>query len=173
MFIRTLATIGCLAAAAAASAAIASDVSASPAATKASARATASEASATASADPEVLAPFQAFLDGMAKYDQAAMRATVQPEGSVALLRKDKVIRNTLSGFIDHIKPGKDAIEERIYQPVVMVDDNLAVIWSRYDFRVNGKVVHCGTDLVHLVRQDGKWLIAGIADNSRDTCPAN
>ncbi|UPG92104.1 nuclear transport factor 2 family protein [Luteibacter aegosomaticola] len=127
----------------------------------------------TSKADEQaVLAPFQAFLDGMAKYDQAAMRATVQPEGSVALLRKDKVIRNTLSGFIDHIKPGKDSIEERIYEPLVRVDDNLAIIWARYDFRLNGKVIHCGTDLVHLVKQDGKWLIAGIADNSRDECPA-
>lgn len=123
-------------------------------------------------ADKAVLAPFQAFLDGMAKYDQAAMRATVQPEGSVALLRKDKVVRNTLAGFIDHIKPGKDTIEERIYEPLVRTDDNLAIIWARYDFRLNGKVVHCGTDLVHLVKMDGKWLIAGIADNSRDDCPA-
>jgi hypothetical protein len=133
----------------------------------------ATAANATSKADEQaVLAPFQAFLDGMAKYDQAAMRATVQPEGSVALLRKDKVVRNTLSGFIDHIKPGKDSIEERIYEPLVRVDDNLAIIWARYDFRLNGKVIHCGTDLVHLVKQDGKWLIAGIADNSRDECPA-
>jgi hypothetical protein len=147
MFVRTLAAAACLLAAAPAFA-------------------------ATSAADQAVLAPFQAFLDGMAKYDQAAMRATVQPDGSVALLRKDKVIRNTLSGFIDHIKPGKDSIEERIYEPLVRIDDNLAIIWARYDFRVNGKVVHCGTDLVHLVKQDGKWVIAGIADNSRDECPA-
>jgi len=132
----------------------------------------AAPAAFAAESDQAVLAPFQAFLDGMAKYDQAAMRATVQPEGSVALLRKDKIIRNTLAGFIDHIKPGKDRIEERIYDPLVRVDDNLAIIWARYDFRVNGKVVHCGTDLVHLVQQDGKWVIAGIADNSRDDCPA-
>jgi hypothetical protein len=132
----------------------------------------AAPAAFAAESDQAVLAPFQAFLDGMAKYDQAAMRATVQPEGSVALLRKDKIIRNTLAGFIDHIKPGKDRIEERIYDPLVRVDDNLAIIWARYDFRVNGKVVHCGTDLVHLVKQDGKWVIAGIADNSRDDCPA-
>jgi hypothetical protein len=127
---------------------------------------------AASDTDKAVLAPFQAFLDGMAKYDQAAMRATVQPEGSVALLRKDKVVRNTLAGFIEHIKPGKDTIEERIYEPLVRIDDNLAIIWARYDFRLNGKVIHCGTDLVHLVKVDGKWVIAGIADNSRDDCPA-
>jgi hypothetical protein len=37
---------------------------------------------------------------------------------------------------------------------------------------VNGQVKHCGTDAVNLVRVDGRWLISGIADNSRDDCPA-
>lgn len=123
-----------------------------------------------AAGDGEVLAPIHAFFDGMAKYDQAAMRATVQPEGSVALLRKGKVVRRTLGEFIDGIKPGKDRIEERIYDPLVRVDDDLAVVWTRYDFRINGEVKHCGTDLIHLVKMDGKWVIAGVADNSRDAC---
>ncbi|QWT21678.1 nuclear transport factor 2 family protein [Bacillus sp. NP157] len=118
-----------------------------------------------------VLAPLHAFFDGMAKSDQVAMRAVVQPEGSVALLRKDKLVRMSLGDFVDHIKPGKDAIEERIHDPVVEVDDNLAMIWTPYEFLVNGQVKHCGTDLVHLVKLDGRWVIAGIADNSRDACP--
>lgn len=117
-----------------------------------------------------VLAPVQTMFDGMAKYDQGAMRATVQPEGSVALLRKGKVVRMTLGEFIDRIKPGKDAIEERIHDPLVRVDGDLAMVWTPYEFLVNGKVKHCGTDLVHLVKMDGRWLIAGIADNSRDDC---
>jgi len=120
--------------------------------------------------DAAVLAPVHAFFDGMAAYDQAAMRATVQPEGSVALLRKGKVVRRTLGEFIDGIKPGKDRIEERIYDPLVRVDGDLAVVWTRYDFRVDGEVKHCGTDLIHLVKMEGKWVIAGVADNSRDTC---
>jgi hypothetical protein len=117
-----------------------------------------------------VLAPIQAMFDGMAKYDQAAMRATVQPEGSVALLRKGKVVRMTLGEFIDRIKPTKNRILERIHDPLVRIDGDLAMVWTPYEFLVNGEVKHCGTDLVHLVRVDGRWVIAGIADNSRDTC---
>jgi len=119
-----------------------------------------------------VLAPVQAFFDGMAKYDSAAIRATVQPEGSVALLRKGKVVRMTLGEFADHMKPAKDRIEERIYDPLVRIDGDIAIVWAPYDFLVNGQVKHCGTDAVNLVRIDGRWLITGIADNSRDTCPA-
>jgi hypothetical protein len=119
-----------------------------------------------------VLAPVRAMFDGMAKHDQDAMRATVQPEGSVALLRKGKVVRMTLGEFIDRIKPGKDRIEERIHDPLVRIDGDLAMVWTPYEFLVNGQVKHCGTDLVHLVKMEGRWLIAGIADNSRDECPA-
>ena len=134
--------------------------------------ATAMPSSAADTDERAVLAPVQAFFDGMAKYDSAAIRATVQPEGSVALLRKGKVVRMTLGEFADHMKPAKDRIEERIYDPLVRIDGDIAIVWAPYDFLVNGQVKHCGTDAVNLVRIDGRWLITGIADNSRDTCPA-
>ncbi|KLD67251.1 nuclear transport factor 2 family protein [Luteibacter rhizovicinus] len=134
--------------------------------------ATATPSSAADTDERAVLAPVQAFFDGMAKYDSAAIRATVQPEGSVALLRKGKVVRMTLGEFADHMKPAKDRIEERIYDPLVRIDGDIAIVWAPYDFLVNGQVKHCGTDAVNLVRIDGRWLITGIADNSRDTCPA-
>src|SRR6201991_2331688 len=62
-----------------------------------------------------VLAPIQAMFDGMAKYDQAAMLATVQPEGSVALLRDGKMLRMTLGDFIGKIKASPKRIEDRIH----------------------------------------------------------
>lgn len=127
---------------------------------------------ATTQEQSAVLAPVRAMFDGMAKYDQDAMRAVVQPEGSVALLRKGKVVRMTLGEFIDRIKPGKDRIEERIHDPLVRIDGDLAMVWTPYEFLINGQVKHCGTDLVHLVKMEGRWLIAGIADNSRDECAA-
>jgi hypothetical protein len=129
-------------------------------------------AQAATKEEEAVLAPVQALFDGMAKYDSAAMLAAVQPEGSVALLRKGKVVRMTLADFANHIKPGKDRIEERIYDPLVRIDGDIAIVWASYDFLVNGKVKHCGTDAVNLVRVDGRWLVSGIADNSRDDCPA-
>jgi hypothetical protein len=119
-----------------------------------------------------VLAPIQALFDGMAKYDRDAMLAPVQPEGSVALLRDGKVIRMTLGDFANHIKPGKDKIQERIHDPLIRIDGDIAMVWAPYEFLINGQVKHCGTDVVNLVRIEGRWLIAGIADNSRSSCSA-
>lgn len=127
---------------------------------------------ATKADEAAVLAPVNAMFAGMAKYDQAAMLATLQPEGSVALLRDGQVKRMTLGEFVDHVKPGKGSIEERIHDPLVRIDGDLAMVWAPYEFLIDGKVHHCGSDLIHLVRSQGKWLIAGVADNSRTDCPA-
>ncbi|HEY4147208.1 nuclear transport factor 2 family protein [Pinirhizobacter sp.] len=120
-----------------------------------------------------VLAPIQALFDGMARYDKNAILAEVQPEGSVALLREGKVVRMTLAQFADHIKPSKDRIEERIHDPDVRIDDDIAMVWAPYEFLLNGKVVHCGTDVINLVHENQRWVISGIADNSRNNCPSS
>jgi hypothetical protein len=52
----------------------------------------------------------------------------------------------------------------------VRIDNDLAVVWAPFDFLVDGKVDHCGTDLFNLVRVDGKWLIASVADTGRKDC---
>ncbi|HEV2622743.1 MAG TPA: nuclear transport factor 2 family protein [Frateuria sp.] len=118
--------------------------------------------------DAAVLAPVHAFFDGMARYDQAAMRAQVLPDGTATLMRHGKPVQLTLGAFVDHVKPGKERIEERIGTPQVLIDHELAVVWAPYSFLLDGKPHHCGTDVFNLVQVDGQWRIAAIADNSRD-----
>jgi len=63
-----------------------------------------------------------------------------------------------------------DRIEERIHDAVVHVDDNVASVWAPYEFLRNGKIDHCGTDILVLGLREGHWLISSLADNSRKTC---
>lgn len=128
----------------------------------------AAPAMAADTGDAAVLTPVHAFFDGMARYDQAAMRAQVLPEGTATLMRHGKPVQLTLGAFVDHVKPGKERIEERIGKPQVLVDHELAVVWAPYTFLLDGKPHHCGTDVFNLVQVDGQWRIAAIADNSRD-----
>jgi hypothetical protein len=118
-----------------------------------------------------VLEPVHAFFDAMAHYDQAGMRAQVLPVGTATLMREGKPVQLTLGDFVDHVKPGKQRIEERIGTPQVLVDRELAVVWAPYTFLLDGKPHHCGTDVFNLVRVDGRWRIAAIADNSRSCAP--
>ncbi|MBD8899361.1 nuclear transport factor 2 family protein [Rhodanobacter sp. DHG33] len=125
-------------------------------------------ASPSVEGDGAVLAPIQAFFTAMSHYDQAGMRAQVLPAGMATLMRDGKPDQLALGDFIGHVKPGKAQIEERIHDPLVHVDDNIAVVWAPYVFLLDGKPHHCGTDVFNLARVDGRWLISGVADNSRD-----
>ena len=121
-----------------------------------------------------VLAPVQAMFDGMAHRDAAAIRAPLLPGGSLVLMRDGKPVRMSFDDFATRVaRPGTTRIEERIRHPLVRIDNDLAVVWAPFVFTVDGKVDHCGTDLFNLVRQDGKWLIADVADTGRKTCPSH
>ena len=120
-----------------------------------------------------VLAPIQAMFDGMAARDAAAIQAPTLPGGVMVLMRDGKPSQMTFEEFATRVgKPGKNKIEERIHDPLIRIDNDLAVVWAPFDFYVDGKVNHCGTDLFNLVRKEGKWLIASVADTGTDNCPA-
>jgi hypothetical protein len=120
-----------------------------------------------------VLVPINAMFDGMAKRDAAAIKAPTLPGGTMVLMRDGKPAQMTFEAFADRVgKPGKTQIEERIHDPLVRIDNDLAMVWASFDFLVDGKVDHCGTDLFNLLRTDGKWLIASVADTGRKDCGA-
>lgn len=120
-----------------------------------------------------VLAPIQAMFAGMSARDAAAIKKPTLPNGVMVLMRDGKPVQMTFEDFARRVgKPGTSKIEERIHDPLVRIDNDLAVVWAPFDFYVDGKVNHCGTDLFNLVRQDGQWLIASVADTSRNTCSA-
>jgi hypothetical protein len=120
-----------------------------------------------------VLAPITAMFDGMAKRDAAAIKKPLLPGGGLVLMRDGKPTQMTFDAFAEAVgKPSKAQIEERIHDPLVRIDNDLAVVWAPFDFLVDGKVDHCGTDLFNLVRTDGKWLIASVADTGRKDCGA-
>jgi hypothetical protein len=118
------------------------------------------------------LASITALFDGMAKRDAAAMKKPLLPGGTLVLMRDGKPVQMTFEAFVERVaKPGTTQIEERIHDPLVRIDNDLAVVWAPFEFLADGKVDHCGTDLFNLVRTDGKWLIASIADTGRNNCP--
>ncbi|HEY6183439.1 MAG TPA: hypothetical protein VIW67_14415 [Terriglobales bacterium] len=124
------------------------------------------------SATPEeqaVLAPLQSLFDAMAKHDKTAARDQLLPGGIVTLKRKDQIIQMHFDTFVEHLG-GTDKIEERIHDPQIRIDNDIAVIWVPYEFLEDGKVTHCGTDIAHLVLRKDRWLIAGIADNAHEAC---
>ena len=130
-----------------------------------------SPVSSATTEEQEVLAPVMALFDGMAKRDAEAVRKPLLAGGTMVLMRDGKPTQMTFEDFANRVgKPGTTQIEERIHHPLVRVDHDLAVVWAPFEFLVDGKVDHCGTDLFNLIRVDGKWLIASVADTGRKNC---
>ncbi len=123
--------------------------------------------------DSAVLAPIDAMFHGMTARDPAAIKAAALPGTILVLMRDGKPEQMTMDAFADHFsKPTKAHLEERIHDPLVRTDHDLAVVWAPFEFLVDGKPDHCGTDLFNLVQTGGKWVIAGIADTGTKSCAA-
>jgi hypothetical protein len=119
-----------------------------------------------------VLAPITQLFDGMAKRDAAAIKKPLLSGGTMVLMRDGKPSQMTFEDFADRVgKPGTTQIQERIHDPLVRIDHDLAMVWAPFEFLVDGKVDHCGTDLFTLARTDGQWVIASVADTGRKDCP--
>jgi hypothetical protein len=120
-----------------------------------------------------VMAAVMALFDGMSKRDAELIKKPLLTGGSMVLMREGKPVQMTFQEFSERVaKPGTTHIEERIHDPLVRIDHDLAVVWAPFEFVEDGKVDHCGTDLFSLIRTNGKWLIASIADTGRKNCSA-
>ena len=118
-----------------------------------------------------IMASIAQMFDGMEKRDAAAIKKPLLGGGTMVLMRDGKPVQMTFEEFADRVgKPGTAHIQERIHDPLIRIDNDLAMVWAPFEFLVDGKVDHCGTDLFNLVRTDGKWIIASVADTGRKDC---
>lgn len=114
-----------------------------------------------------VLDTVQALLDTIPTRDRAGMRELLIPGGSAVRSRDEQVICTPLAEFPEQMPDGTTALEERFYQPTVLIEADIAMVWARYDFLIDGQVHHWGTNILSLLKRDGHWRISAIADNGR------
>jgi hypothetical protein len=114
-----------------------------------------------------VLVPLQAVLLGLYLFDRKMIKDQWLPGGTATLIRQGEIVQLDVDGFVERLPTGGPTLEEYIRDPVVFIDDNIASIWAPYEFFHDGKLHHVGTNIINLVRLDGRWLISGVSDNSR------
>jgi len=125
-----------------------------------------------------VMAPVSRLLAALAARDPAALLAQLRPDGGATIATEgadgQHTVRHlTWAEFADNLKPGPEKFDERLSDPAIEVDGDIAMVWAPYVFRIDGKVSHCGIDHFSLVRENGAWKIANISWTKRTTgCPA-
>jgi hypothetical protein len=94
----------------------------------------------------------------------AGSHATVQ---GVTKEGTTRISRRTMTG--SELRPG---MRERYWDPTVLIRQNIAIVWTPYEFWVDGKTTHCGVDVFDLAKQDGVWRIAHVMYTVEpDACP--
>jgi|HubBroStandDraft_5_1064220.scaffolds.fasta_scaffold112124_2 hypothetical protein len=120
--------------------------------------------------DRAIFAPINLLFDGMAKRNPSAIEASAIPGATFVSMQYGTLEQMTFEQFAQRVGAGTTHIEERIHDPLVRVDNDLAMVWAPFEFRIDGKLDHCGTDLFSLVHNDGKWLIGSLAATLRKDC---
>ena len=121
-----------------------------------------------------VLTPINALLAAVGARDGVAILAQVRPDGSAtaAIERADgtrTIRRQGWAEFAAAVHPGPERYAERLFDPAVEVDGDVAMAWSPYVFTVDGRVDHCGADHFDLVRDGGRWRILNVTWSQRTT----
>jgi hypothetical protein len=136
----------------------------------------AAPAAAQGSEEQAVIAVVQKLFDGMRARDTAMINSTFAPGAQLlGMAQRDgsetmRATPATQFGTSIASAPAGEFIE-RVYDPQVKIDGNLASYWAYYTFHVGDRFSHCGVDAVLLFRFADGWKIASIADTRRqDPC---
>jgi hypothetical protein len=127
----------------------------------------------TASSEPdpreaEVIAVAEDFLRALSARDGAWLDRLALPGGSVHAvgLEPGGALRGIWSRpFEDDVASlptNPNALYERMWEPVALVHERIAMVWTPYDFWVNGAWSHCGIDIFTLIETEDGWRISSI-----------
>lgn len=118
-------------------------------------------------------AVIQAAFDAIETNDQAAWAEVLTEKGMFTSIRGEAGARRigyqTYAEAAANTTPPPNAYLERWWDPIILVDGDLAMVWTPYDFLIDGEFSHAGIDAIVLVRSDAGWKIASIAWNVEPT----
>lgn len=116
----------------------------------------------------DALGTINKLFDMMAAHKPAEIVALHTPEAQLAAAIKNKegksVIRTfTAEAFSKNFAEKRGELKEDMYAPETKIFGDLALVWGRYVFFIDGKISHCGVNAFHLVRTDAGWKIANAS----------
>ena len=111
----------------------------------------------------------------MRKGDSAAVRRAFHPRAllTTAGATREGTPQTTIDSVDAFVKavgtPHPEMWDERLYEPVIQVEGNMAVVWAPYSFFLGPVIQHCGIDAFQLAKGAEGWRIISLIDTRRRT----
>ena len=120
-----------------------------------------------------VLATVQKVFDAMRTRDTILLKSAFDTTARLVGVRTrdTSIALTTVSQFGAGLNraPAGDVWTERIFDPEVRIDGDLAQVWAYYTFHRNKTFTHCGVDAFMLMKLGTQWKITQLADSRRTT----
>lgn len=117
------------------------------------------------------------LFDGMRNSDTTLIRKAFASKNIMQTIVKTKdgkvlVRTENVSDFIKSVgAPHTEKYDERIVFTKILIDAELASVWTDYKFYIGEKFSHCGVNSFQLVKGEDGWKIIYIIDTRRkDKC---
>ena len=124
-----------------------------------------------------VKATINMLFDGMRNSDTTMLKKAFASQNTMQTIAKTKegkatVRTDQLANFIKSVgTPHSEKYDERIVFTKILIDANLASVWTDYKFYIGEKFSHCGVNSFQLFKGDDGWKIIYLIDTRRkDKC---
>ena len=113
------------------------------------------------------------FFEGLQSADTLKIQSVCHKEMKLQSIMEKNSIGNlsfeTNEEFYKSIAsiPKNIKIEERILDYKIQIDGSMAQVWTPYEFYVNDKLSHFGTNSFTLLLENNVWKIVHIIDTRR------
>lgn len=113
------------------------------------------------------------LFDGMKSSDSTKITKAFSKTAVLQTITKKGEVKNeSIKDFAVSIsKAEKGSLDEKITFSNILIDGDLASVWTPYEFYYQGKFSHCGVNSFQLVKSNNEWKIQYIIDTRRkDNC---
>ncbi|PZU85081.1 MAG: hypothetical protein DI529_10545 [Chryseobacterium sp.] len=113
------------------------------------------------------------LFNGMKNSDSILIKKAFSKNTVLQTITKAGEVKNeSINDFALSIsKAEKGSLDERITFSNILIDGNLASVWTPYEFYYKGQFSHCGVNSFQLVKSNSEWKIQYIIDTRRkDNC---
>ncbi|MBP6618652.1 MAG: nuclear transport factor 2 family protein [Leadbetterella sp.] len=126
------------------------------------------------SEEAQIKKTMETFFEGMYKRDTMLIKSVLHKNCSLnsVNIKPDQAATQkseSIGGFLKSIStiPQNVVLEERLLNHKIQIDEALAIDWTPYEFYVNQKLSHQGTNVFTLIKTENTWRIFAIIDTRK------